>query len=71
MRYHDVNRNTNLYRCDHCRRNGLPSIINSQNVDHYLECWNKANKTKADEAEKGLSLSLLKREIKFCIPLNP
>ena len=71
MRYHDMNRNTNLYRCDLCERNGLPSIVNSQNVDHCLECWNKANKAKADEAEKGLSLSLLKREVKFCIDLYP
>ena len=71
MRYHALNRNTNLYRCDRCRRDGLPSIINSQESDHCLECWNKVNKTKADEAEKGLYLSWLKRQAKFCIALNP
>ena len=71
MRYHDMNRNTNLYRCDRCTRDGLPSIINSQNVDYCIECWEKANKAKADEPDKGLSLSLLKREIKFCIDLHP
>lgn len=71
MRYHDMNRNKNLYRCDHCGRDGLPSIINSQDVDHCLECWNTANKAKADEVEKGLYLSLLKREVKFCIDLHP
>jgi hypothetical protein len=71
MRYHDMNRDTNLHRCDRCGRDGLPSIINSQDVDHCLECWNTANKAKADEAEKGLYLSLLKREVKFCIALNP
>jgi hypothetical protein len=71
MRYHDVNRNKNLYRCDRCGRDGLPSIINSRSADHCLECWNKANKAKADEAEKGLYLSLLKREVKFCIDLHP
>jgi hypothetical protein len=70
MRYHDMNRNSNLYRCDRCRRDSLPSIINSQNVDYCIECWNKVNMAKADEAEKGLSLSLLRREDKFCIALN-
>ena len=71
MRYHDMNRNTNLYRCDRCGRDGLSSIINSQDVDHCTECWEKANKAKADEPDKGLSLSLLKREVKFCIDLHP
>ena len=66
-----MNRNTNLYRCDRCKRDGLPSIINSQDVDYCIECWEKANKAKADEPDKGLSLSLLKREVKFCIDLHP
>ena len=69
--YHDVNRNTKLYKCDRCGRDGLPSIINSQNMDHCLECWNTANKVKVDEADKGLYLSSLKREDKFCFGLNP
>jgi len=71
IRYHDMNRNTKLHRCNRCGRVGLPSIINSQNVDYCLECWNTANKANADEAEKGLYLSSLKREDKFCIALNP
>jgi hypothetical protein len=71
MRYHDINRNTNLYRCDLCGRDSLPSIINSQESDHCLECWNTASKAKADEAEKGLYLSLLKREVELCIDLHP
>lgn len=71
MRYHDMNRNTRLYRCDLCGRDGLPSIINSRNVDHCLECWEKMSKAKADEAGKTASLSSLKREVKFCIALNP
>jgi len=71
MRCHDVNRNTKLHRCARCGRDGLPSVINSQNVDYCLECWNTANQVKADEAEQGFYLSLLKREDKFCIALNP
>jgi len=71
MRYHDMNRNTNLYRCDRCGRDGLPSILNSRSADHCLECWNTVNKAKVDEAEKELSLSSLNRESKFCIDLHP
>jgi len=71
MRYHDMNRNMILCKCDRCGRNELHSIVNSQNLDHCLECWNTANKAKLDEAEKELCLSLLKREDKFCIGLNP
>jgi hypothetical protein len=70
MRCHDMNRNPKLHRCARCGRDGLPSIINSQNVDHCLECWEKA-KAKADEAEKDFSFPLLRREDKFCIGLNP
>jgi len=71
MRYHDMNRNTRLYRCDRCGRDGLPSIINSQDVDYCLECWGRANDIKADAVEKEPSLSSLKREVKFCVDLRP
>ncbi len=71
MRYHDMNQNTKLHRCDRCGRDGLPFIINSQNVDYCLECWSTANQVKADEAEKELYLSSLKKEVKFSIDLNP
>jgi hypothetical protein len=71
MQHHNMNQNTKLHRCDRCGRDGLSSIINSQNVDYCLECWNNAKEVKADEAEKGFYLSSLKREDKFCIALNP
>jgi len=71
MRYHDMNQNIKLHGCARCGRDGLPSIINSQNVDYCLECWKTANQVKADEAERGFSLPLLKREDKFCIAPNP
>jgi hypothetical protein len=70
MRHHQMNQNTKLHRCDRCGRERLPSIINSQNVDYCLECWNTVNKTKADEAEQGFYLPSLKREDKYCIGLN-
>lgn len=39
MRYHDMNHHKNLFRCDRCGRDGLPSIINSGYLDYCLDCW--------------------------------
>jgi len=58
MRYLDTDRNTNLYRCDRCGRDGLSSIINSQNVDHCLECWIIINNIKVDAVREEPSLIL-------------
>ncbi len=70
MRYHDMNRNTKLYGCDLCGKHGFPSIINVRNVDHCFGCWERVSKAKGEETEKGLYLSSLKKEVKFCIALN-
>jgi len=66
-----MNRKKKLYRCDLCGRDGLSSIINSQNVDHCLECWDRADKIKADSVKKGFPFSLPTKEVKFCIDLHP